>query len=235
MEREYEEYFEIDTRRIINNIWNNIIVIILVLVVFGLLGVVGSLYLMDMKYKSTTKVYITNKENTNQKTTAQELQVGNLILKDYKQIILSDLVLEEVIKKHPEWNLTTDALKAKLTITAPVDTRVLSITAEDSNKHRVVEIANEVREEAFKKLKEKISTVDEVTLLEKAKMPNSPSSPNTRKNAIISMFIGLLLSIAYFIMIEVMDDRIKKPEDIENLNIALLGIIPLRQERKGRK
>jgi len=63
--------------------------------------------------------------------------------------------------------------------------------------------------------------------LEEAETPKTPSSPNIRRNTIIGVLAGGVLMVIVVVIVEILDDRVKKPEDIEEtLGMTLLGVIP---------
>ena len=72
-----------------------------------------------------------------------------------------------------------------------------------------------------------VTKVSDVTTLEEAEVPNSPSSPNIRRNTLIGFLAGGFLISVVILVVEVLDDRVKKPEDVEEaLGITLLGVVP---------
>ena len=63
--------------------------------------------------------------------------------------------------------------------------------------------------------------------MEEARPALSPSSPNIRRNTILGVGIGASIVILLALLVEVLDDRVKRPEDIEEvMHISLLGVIP---------
>ena len=66
-----------------------------------------------------------------------------------------------------------------------------------------------------------------MTTLDEAVVPQNPSSPNIKRNVVIGFVLGGVLISILVILSEVLDDRVKKPEDIEEvMGITLLGVIP---------
>jgi succinoglycan biosynthesis transport protein ExoP len=67
-----------------------------------------------------------------------------------------------------------------------------------------------------------------VSIVDKAKLPRTPSSPILWLNLAVSIFLGFIASGATIAVREFLDDTFKAPEEIEEaLGIAALGIIPL--------
>ena len=63
--------------------------------------------------------------------------------------------------------------------------------------------------------------------MEEARPAVSPSSPNIRRNTILGVAVGASVVILLALLVELLDDRVKRPEDIEDvMQIALLGVVP---------
>ena len=66
-----------------------------------------------------------------------------------------------------------------------------------------------------------------MTTLDEAVVPQNPSSPNIKRNVVIGFVLGGVSISILLLLSEVLDDRVKKPEDIEEvMGITLLGVIP---------
>ena len=157
--------------------------------------------------------------------TNQDLQAGSYLVKDYQEVITSNEVLSSVIDKE-KLSLTPNELSSMISVTIPTDTRVISISVEDDNAQEATTIANTVREVAAEKIKA-VTKVDDVTTLEAAEVPKEPSSPNIKRNTLIGVIAGGGLAVISIIILEVLDDRVRRPEDIEDvLGLPLLGIVP---------
>lgn len=66
-----------------------------------------------------------------------------------------------------------------------------------------------------------------VSIVDKAKLPKFPSSPSLSFNLSIALAVGLLVSGAAIAIREFLDDSFKAPEEIEEaLGLAVLGVIP---------
>ena len=66
-----------------------------------------------------------------------------------------------------------------------------------------------------------------MTTLEDARPAVNPSSPNIRRNTLLAFLVGAGVMIVAVLLIELLDDRVKRPEDVEEvMQVSLLGIIP---------
>ena len=76
--------------------------------------------------------------------------------------------------------------------------------------------------------------VNNITVIDKAKVPTLPIKPNLVLNLMIAIVLGLGLGIAMALMFEHLDDTIKLPEDMEKiLGLPVLGIIPATKVNAG--
>lgn len=214
---------EIDVLYLLRKLWSRKFFIIFIALVVGTIALLGSVFLIKPKYTSTTRIYVVSR--TADSITNQDLQAGSYLVKDYQEVITSNEVLSSVIDKE-KLSLTPNELSSMISVTIPADTRVISISVEDDNAQEAATIANTVREVAAEKIKA-VTKVDDVTTLEAAEVPKEPSSPNIKRNTLIGVIAGGVLAVISIIILEVLDDRVRRPEDIEDvLGLPLLGIVP---------
>lgn len=119
---------EIDVLSLIKTVWKRKFIILLIALVAAVLALGYSLFIAKPSYQSTTRIYVVNRQQTDNNTlTNQDLQAGSYLVKDYKEIILSQDVLSTVISelKLPG---TTAELSKSVSVSVPTDTRIVSIT-----------------------------------------------------------------------------------------------------------
>ena len=220
------QMIEIDVLSLLKTIWKRKFLIILTALLTGILALGYSVFIAKPAYKSTTRIYVVNRQQGENPTlTNQDLQAGSYLVKDYKEIILSQDVLASVISELKLSGSPSD-LASKVTVNVPTDTRIVSITVTNADPAEASRIANTLREVAAEKIIA-VTKVSDVTTLEEAETPKTPSSPNIRRNTIIGVLAGGVLMVLVVVSVEILDDRVKKPEDIEEtLGMTLLGVIP---------
>ena len=98
------------------------------------------------------------------------------MVKDYKEIILSNKVNGRFGRKSG-LGITAKQLAGKVSVDAPKDTRIISITVRDKDPQVASQLANTVKEVSADQIKD-VTKIDDVTTLEEAKAATSPSSPN---------------------------------------------------------
>ncbi|MDY4760927.1 Wzz/FepE/Etk N-terminal domain-containing protein [Streptococcus thoraltensis] len=216
---------EIDILQLLKKLWSRKFLILLIALIGAAIGLLISLFIITPEYKSTTRLYVVNQSSGTDNLTVQDIQAGGYLVNDYKEIITSEDVLTQVIEKEG-LAMTPSKLSSKVSVTIPNETRVISINVMDENAGAASDIANSLREVASEKIKA-VTNVEDVTTLEAAKPANSPSTPNTKRNILLGFVVGLFLSTIAILLLEVLDDRIKSPEDVEEqMKLTLLGIVP---------
>ena len=220
---------EIDVLSLLRTIWRKKFLILLTAILTTGLAFAYSAFLATPQYDSTTRLYVVTQSSDNVAgITNQDLQAGSFLVKDYKEIILSQDVLKNVTTTLG----ITDDIEEKITVEIPVDTRILSITVRDSDPNQAATIANTLRDEAAKKIIE-VTKVSDVTTLEAALPAENPSTPQTKRNLVLGFVAGAFLATALALVLEVLDDRVKRPQDIEEgLGMTLLGVVPQAEKLK---
>ncbi|HFI0525482.1 TPA: YveK family protein [Streptococcus suis] len=220
---------EIDVLSLLRTIWRKKFLILLTAILTTGLAFAYSAFLATPQYDSTTRLYVVNQSGDNGAgITNQDLQAGSFLVKDYKEIILS----QDVLKNATTTLGITEDIKDKITVTIPTDTRILSITVRDSDPNQAATVANTLRDEAAKKIIE-VTKVSDVTTLEAALPAEKPSTPRTKRNLALGFIAGAFLATALVLVLEVLDDRVKRPQDIEEgLGMTLLGVVPQAEKLK---
>ncbi len=76
--------------------------------------------------------------------------------------------------------------------------------------------------------------INNITVIDKAKVPSLPIKPNLMLNLMIAIALGLATGVGLALLLEYLDDTIKLPEDMEKLlGLPVLGIIPLTRADHG--
>ena len=219
-----DDVIEIDLVELLGVILHNLWIIIVSGVIVAAAALLVSYFIITPKYESVTKIYVISKTNADTMTYS-DLQAGSTLTKDYKELVKSRPVLEEVLAE-TGIDVELKDLEAQITVEVPQDTRIVSITVEDKDPYEARIIADSVRIAASKHIREVMDT-EAVNVVEEASLPIEKSSPSILKNTAIGYAVGLFLAIAIVIINYIMDDTIKTPDDVEKfLGVSVLGSIP---------
>lgn len=218
------EVIEIDLFEVIGLLWSRLAVILLSGVLGALALFLISFYLLEPQYESETKLYVINRQNS-ESLTYNDLQSGTQLTKDYKELVTSRPVVEEVISEL-SLNLTVEDMVKKVTVETPTDTRILTIIVEDPDPYVARNIANAIRVSASAHIS-RVMDIEAVNVVEEANLPEEPASPNILLNVLIGVIAGIFLSIGFIVIIYMMDDTVKNPDEVERfLHCSVLASIP---------
>lgn len=221
---------EIDLREIVLVLWHWAPAIILTGVMLALLVVIGNKLFVTPEYRSSTSMYILAKQSATTLTN-NDLQTSSLLTNDYSELIKGRTVAESVIAQL-DLNITYDQLLEKVSVTVPIDTRILTISVTDTDPYLVKELANTIRDSAAQHI-QNVMEVETVNVVDRADIPNSPIGPNIMRNGIMGGILGCILAIGVILVRYLINDTIKTPDDAERyLQLSILGQIPLDADGK---
>lgn len=231
-QRENDE-IEIDLFEIFNLLISRIWLILSAGLFAALICFAVSKFVLTPTYESTTKIYILNKTD-NASVTYSDVQMGTQLTKDYAELINSRYVLEEVIQKLGIDMEYRDLLK-KVSVSTPTDTRIVSITVEDTDPVQAMNTANCIREAASEHI-QNVMDIEAVNVVETANMPTEKAGPSVMKWTFIGGVLGVLLVCVIILIQYLMDDTIKSSEDVEKyLGLSTLALIPVASDESGKK
>lgn len=197
-----DDVIEIDLVELLGVILHNLWIIIVSGVIVAAVTLLVSYFIITPKYESVTKIYVISKTNADTMTYS-DLQAGSTLTKDYKELVKSRPVLEEVLAE-TGIDVELKELEEQITVEVPQDTRIVSITVEDKDPYEARIIADSVRIAASKHIREVMDT-EAVNVVEEASLPIEKSSPSILKNTAIGYAVGLFLAIAIVIINYIMD------------------------------
>lgn len=224
----------IDLTELLMVIWRKLHLVILAGIAIAMVAFIGTKLFITPMYTSITKVYVLSKQDANTNLTYSDLQTGTSLTKDYMELAKSRPVLEQVIAIL-NLDMKPEELADAITVDTPQDTRILRISVENENPRTAKEIADAVRESVSIQITE-IMAADSVNIVEIGNLPTEPSSPSVLKNMIIGGMLGVLIAIGIIVLIYILDDTIKTPEDVEHyLGMNVLTSIPIQEGVKKSK
>ena len=188
-----------------------------------------SYYLLTPQYISEAKIYVLSKETT--LTSLADLQMGTQLTQDYKELIGSRPVMQEVINTL-NLDITYRQLAEKLKLENPKDTRILYLTVTDPNPYMAKAIVDEIANAASDYIGE-IMEMTPPKLIEDGMVATVQTSPNVKKNAAVGSLVMLVLACGVITLSVIMNDTIRSEEDVfKYLELPVLAVVPERKDSK---
>ena len=222
-----DDEVEIDLRELFYALKKHILIVLAALLAGAVIAGAATKIFITPVYSATSTMLVLTKETT--LSSLADLQIGSQLTKDYNILITSRTVLQDVVD---ELNLEMSykELKGCITVDNPTDTRILSITATNTDPEMAKKIADTLAKTSADFIGDKME-VTPPKIIEEGEVPTVQTSPSTKKNVMVGALAGLVLSAGIIILLTLMDDTIKSEDDIEKyLGMTTLASIPDRKD-----
>lgn len=212
--------------------------LIVIVILFIILGAVGSWYYTDYiqvpMYKSQTSLVLTRAGDSTGSITQNDISLNKNLVATYREIIKSRRILSNVIS-NLNLDITEKELSDKVSVTSSNDTELIVISVVDKDSKLARNIANEIA----KVFKEEITTIyniENISIVDIAIKAKDAYNVNPLKQYVIGVGSGFLIGSLIITVMFYFDDSIKKPEDIEEkVGLSVLSTVPKYKGKKKRK
>ena len=182
------------------------------------------------KTKYTTEILMRVDPNPEQTAlfSTSEKNAASALIKQYKVIIEKSGVLDDVAQvvasNNPQYTISSSKIKSGLSVYDDGESGLMGISYTDTNKDRAKAVIEALKTEVPKKLKE-IAKVGDISPFDSVVTTATP--PKTVRNTVIAAVVGFVASSLVFVLISLLDTRIRTVEDLsETFDITILGSIP---------
>ena len=217
----------VDLRQLMNIILKRLWLIIILPIVAAAASAYWTFFVLDPVYEANTTLFILNRQQDPELALAySDIMVGQLLVKDYRELVKSRVVTSAVIKRMQLDGISPDGLAAKISVNSRNDTRIIEIRVRDKDPRMAGKLADAVAEEFKVKIRE-LMKVENVDVIDKAQIPSAPTGPRTLVNIAAALFLGLFAAAGLAFIMDYLDDTVKTAEDIESqMDLPVLGTIP---------
>lgn len=204
---------------------------------FLVMGAVAAFTLLQTpQYQATNRVFVQTQAGSTVADLNSGVNFASQQITSYADVATTPLVLDPVIE---ELGLDTTAreLADQISTTVPPETLILEITVTDEDPAQAAAIANATSQS----LSTQVSALDtsgeeptvELTVIAPATEPASPASPSIPRNLAIGFVLAVLAGVAIAIMRDLLDNRVRRPDDIEKLfEQPVIAAIPASKDAK---
>lgn len=178
-------------------------------------------------YRASVTIYVNNSINSAgaEYIASSDLSVSQKLVNTYVNIIKSDTVLQKV---NDEKGLPYSAsrLRAMITASQVDETEIFDVYVTNPDPEMAAAVANAIAEVAPDEIANFVEG-SSTKIIDYAKIPNAPYSPNYTKNALVGFLIGFVVAVAYLTIRYLLDVHINDAEDLERMfEYPVLGQIP---------
>lgn len=180
-------------------------------------------------YKATSKIYIVGSETS---ISLSDLQIGSSLARDYQETFYIWHV-HEMVDERLGLDYSYDELSKMISVENPDGTHLLYIHVNSPDPDEARRMADTYAEVVQEFIAEKMD-LRRPQIVEKALTPVKPASPNVVKTILTGFAAGSLLVVAVITFMFMMDDRISKETDIEEVSgLPVFGMVNLQSEDRS--
>ncbi|RUS45256.1 YveK family protein [Cohnella sp. AR92] len=182
-------------------------------------------------YQASTKLIVNKTDQDQQGSETMDFGAINVnigLVETYKEIITTPAIMDVVIERYPELNLSEEELASKLQIFNYNGTQVMTLQITDNTYERAADIVNAVAQVVKTEIP-RIMKVNNVELLNTADPNENPAPINQdiSQKIVISFAVSLLFAVGITFLLEFLDDSLKTKKDIRTvMNLPTLTTIP---------
>ena len=225
---------ELDLKEIFNLFWDKKIQIIVIVALLTVIGVIYTLGFVTPVYTSSTTLVLARMEDKKDSTTGTtdsgitttDITINSKLVSTYSELVKSKKVLRKVIS-NLGMKLDEDTLRKNVTVSSVKDTELIQITITNKDPAVAAKVANEIAKVFIDNVKE-IYDLNNVHIVDEAEPADAPSNIHHIRNVIIFAFVGVVISVVYVLLLNMLDTTVKSAEDVENLlGLPVLASIPI--------
>lgn len=220
---------ELDLKELLMLFWNKKVKILLIVAIFMLIGIIYTIGFVTPVYTSSTTLLLATSGNSADKTntiTTTDITLNSKLVSTYSTLIKSKTVLRQVIS-NLGINISEDELEKNITVSQEKDTEIIRISVTNADATTAAKVANEVAK-VFSQRVSEIYKINNVQVVDQAEVDTIPSNINHAKDVIIFACVGIVVSVMYVLIANMLDTTIKTAEEVEKeFKVPVLASIPL--------
>ncbi|MDD9207708.1 polysaccharide biosynthesis tyrosine autokinase [Georgenia sp. 10Sc9-8] len=190
-------------------------------------------------YEASSSVFLSLQGGESVSELVQGSTYVHNLVRSYSEIATMPIVLEPVAEEL-DLDISPQVLSRSVTAQAPLDTSIIEITVAAPSAEGSADIANAIAaqlsttagnlsaSEATDSARIRMTTVDS------AAAPDDPVSPRIELNLALGILIGLVLSMGYVVVRELLDTQVRTESDVQRVvDAPILGTVSSHPQAKG--
>ena len=219
---------ELTLKMIIKALFSRIVFLIAIPLVAIVVTAFVNWFMIDPVYTAKTTMYVLNRQNENQ-VNISDLNTGAMLIADYKELATSNRVMGAVMNE-----TGLDVRRSfDVNVASASNTRLVEISVTGKNAEESAKVANSIAANLSDAILD-VMRVENISVVDPATAPLSPSAPNKTRNVAIAGFLAFALTVMVILLIEMLDTTIKTDEDVQEiLKLPVLAKIPKQESRRN--
>lgn len=219
--------------------------VVTVVVAFALVcaGIGTYVFCAEPSYSATAQIIATYNayQDGNSEDIAQQSTGGTYVsnqIKSYPTLATTEAVLKPVIADL-KLDTTVNELADQLVVTNPTNTAFVNITAKAGDAQRSADVANAVAESLRSVVENELysngnKSSIKLTVVQKATVPQSPSSPKKGLYLAIGVVLGIIVGVFAAGLKEMLSTKVEETSDVRGIvKASALGSVPKNEVLSG--
>jgi succinoglycan biosynthesis transport protein ExoP len=166
--------------------------------------------LVTPTYRATTTLLVVQRQAADV-VQLQDLQASERLANTFSRLVTVRPVLEAALARSG-FEMSVEELEDRLTVSNPILTELLEISADADDPTVARDLANVVAETFISSNEPAGNRPGVVTIVERAEAPEEPVSPNRPLNAAVGALLGLIAVSGLVLLVEYLDDTVKSSD-----------------------
>jgi capsular polysaccharide biosynthesis protein len=178
-------------------------------------------------YRAGVTIYVNNSSSGEriESISSGQMSASQQLVRTYVNIINSNTVLEAVIQA-AQLNCTAEELRKMMSTEQLTNTEMFKVYILHPEPEKAAFIVNAIADVAPGAIEEFVEG-SSTKIIDYAKVPKAPFTPNVRRNTLVGGVIGVVLALVYLTIYFLLDVRIKEESDLTSIaEYPVLGHIP---------
>lgn len=201
-------------------------VIVIVVILTGTMGYIGSKYLIDPQYESAITMIVNTRQDNSGIVTNDNITSAQNLVSTYSVIVRSNTVLNKVISTL-NLDMSYSDLEKNVYVNAVDDTQIMRVAVRNTDRELSGKIVDTIAVIAPSIIVETVEA-GSCKVISTVMTSETPVTPNVKKNALLMAALGFMVSLMAIIVVSMF--KVKKIVDDNDaqkyLDLPLLGVIP---------
>lgn len=184
-----------------------------------------SSFIIQPSYTASVQLYVNPNDKEASSANLSELDYAQRVVSTYINFLQTKVFYKQVMEESG-LDYTLEEIRSMTRIYVVNNTEIFEInvtTHSPEDSYRLVSVMQDIVPGLIKNIK----NTTEITVVDPAVLPVSPSGPNTIRNSLIGGVLGFALSVAAVFVWEIIDINVKNQEDLtKRYSLPVLGNIP---------
>ena len=218
------EMEEIDLLELFRAVLKYIKLIIVLCIVFGAGGFLGTKFLITPTYTASTSIYLTPQISESGSLDYNSQMANSKLVTNVVNLMTQNNIMSEVAKDVGLDNASS--VKKCISVTNESNTEIITVTATTTDPKLSKDIANGTVN-TFINTMQKNLNVRNIEIVDKAKLSYVPSGPSIKKNTMMATLVGGVIGVGYAVLKFLLDSRLRTKEEAEKyLGIPVFAEFP---------